>query len=289
VSQPRLLRSAAALRRRLRAGTGTVGFVPTMGALHAGHLSLVRRALRENPRVVVSVFVNPTQFGQREDFSKYPRTLAADRRLLAGLRAPRPLLLYAPPVEDVYPAGFSTSVSVGGSLGQVLEAAWRPGHFQGVATVVARLFSLVNPSRAYFGLKDYQQFLVLKRMVGDLGLPVEMLGCPTLRETDGLAMSSRNRRLDPRRRRQATALIQALLAAAALASRGETSAAKLRSAGLRVLRAVPGVKVQYFEVADPDSLLPLRRVRGQALALTACVLGGVRLIDNLTLKVPVHA
>jgi pantoate--beta-alanine ligase len=286
VNLPPLVRSSRNLGRLLRAGRGSIGFVPTMGALHAGHLSLVRRARRENARVVVSVFVNPTQFGQREDFAKYPRDLAADRRLLAPLG---PSILFAPGVGEVYPRGFDTTVRVGGSLGRVLEAAWRPGHFEGVATVVARLFALVAPRRAYFGLKDYQQFLVIRRMCLDLGLPVELVPCPTVRETDGLAMSSRNRRLDARRRFLATALVRALLASAALAGQGERSAPRLKAAGMRVLRAAPGLKVQYFEVADPETLLPLRRVRGRAMALTACTLGRVRLIDNISLMVPGHA
>jgi pantoate--beta-alanine ligase len=248
-----------------------------MGALHEGHLSLVRRALRENARVVVSIFVNPTQFGPHEDFSRYPRDLSGDRRLLAPLG---PLLVYAPGVEEIYPAGFATTVKVGGPLGATLDAAWRPGHFEGVATVVARLFALVRPRAAYFGLKDYQQYLVVRRMAADLGIPVRVEGCPIVRESDGLAMSSRNRYLSPELRLKAAALSRALDRVAALAAGGEASAARLRWAGLKELSKVEGLETQYFEVADPGNLLPVRRLDGPARALTACLLGRTRLIDN---------
>ncbi|HTB23563.1 MAG TPA: pantoate--beta-alanine ligase [bacterium] len=274
---PLLVRDSAALRRHLAKAKGSVGFVPTMGALHEGHLSLVRRAQRDNGRVVVSIFVNPTQFGSRDDFSRYPRDVEADRRLLAPLGD---LLVYAPDASDVYPPGFATRVKVGGSLNAVLEAVWRPGHFEGVATVVARLFALVRPDKAYFGLKDYQQFLVIKRMCADLELPVALVGCATVRESDGLAMSSRNRHLDAEARFKAAALSRALQKMAALASRGERSAQRLRRAGLAVLDRVDGLKTQYLELADPETLLPIRRLEGQAVALCACLLGGTRLIDN---------
>jgi pantoate--beta-alanine ligase len=274
---PLLVRDSAALRRHLGSGRGSIGFVPTMGALHEGHLSLVRRARRENGRVVVSIFVNPTQFGSRDDFSRYPRDVEADRRLLAPLG---PLLVYAPDASDVYPPGFATRVKVGGSLNAVLEAVWRPGHFEGVATVVARLFALVRPDKAYFGLKDYQQFLVIRRMCADLELAVALLGCATVRESDGLAMSSRNRHLDAEARFKAAALSRALQKIASLASKGERSAQRLRRAGLAVLDGVEGLKTQYLELADPDTLLPIRRLEGPAMALCACLLGGTRLIDN---------
>jgi len=281
VTLPLVVRSAAALRRRLARGQGDIGFVPTMGALHAGHLSLVSRAKRENRRVVVSIFVNPTQFSPDEDFSTYPRDLNADRRLL---ESEGPVLVYAPSASDIYPAGFSTTVKVGASLGSVLEAVFRPGHFDGVATVVARLFALVGPQRAYFGLKDYQQYLVIKRMTADLGLPVALTGCPIVREDDGLAMSSRNRRLSRGQRSKAAVLNRALGHVAALAASGEASAARLRSAGIDALRKVPGLKIQYFELADAGTLAPIRRLDKAARVLAACTLGSVRLIDNR----PVH-
>jgi pantoate--beta-alanine ligase len=275
---PRLFHRAAALRQALSRGRGSVGFVPTMGALHAGHLSLVRRARREHARVVVSIFVNPTQFGPGEDFSRYPRTLAAD---LALLKAEGPVAVYAPAVEDVYPAGFASAVSVGGSLGSLLEAALRPGHFTGVATVVARLFQLVKPDQAYFGLKDYQQFQVIRRMSADLGLGLKLAGCPTVREADGLALSSRNRYLSPLDRAKAAALNRALRAAQAAAARGERSGARIEAAGLKVLRAQRGLAVQYFSLADAATLAPLKRLERPARLLTACRLGTTRLIDNV--------
>lgn len=284
--KPPVVRSVAALHRLLSSSRIGVGFVPTMGALHEGHLSLVRRAQRENGRVVVSVFVNPTQFGPNEDFSTYPRDLEADRRLLGPLGSS---IVYAPAVADIYPEGFSTTVKVGGSLGSVLEADWRPTHFEGVATVVARLFALVRPQKAYFGLKDYQQYLVIKRMTHDLGLPVALVGCPIIRESDGLAMSSRNRGLDRVSRDKALALSRALAAVAGLAKQGERSPARLRAEGLKVLTQVPGLTVQYFELADAETLLPIRRLERTAMALTACVLSGTRLIDNRPIKGPKHA
>lgn len=277
---PRVFRRASALRRALGSGPGTLGFVPTMGALHEGHLSLVRRARRENARVVVSIFVNPTQFGPQEDFASYPRTLGDDLRLLAPLG---PLFVYAPTTDDVYPIGFNTTVKVGGALGSRLDAARRPGHFDGVATVVARLFALVGPDRAYFGLKDYQQFLVVRRMCADLGLGVSLRGCPIVRESDGLAMSSRNVYLGAEARMRAPALLRSLRAAADLAARGERSVSRLRRAGLEVLARVHGLKVQYFELADPTTLEPLRRLEGPVQVLTACVLARTRLIDNLVI------
>jgi pantoate--beta-alanine ligase len=281
VSLPRVYGTSARLRTALKGGSGSVGFVPTMGALHEGHVSLVRQARREHKRVVVSIFVNPTQFGPKEDYSRYPRTLAADRKLLSAVPG---VLVYAPAVDDVYPAGQSLKVQVGGTLGSVLEAHYRPGHFDGVATVVARLFALVGAPHAYFGLKDYQQFQVIRALVSELGLPVKLTGCPTVREADGLAMSSRNRYLSPDERHNATALIRALRAAQALARGGERRATALEAAGKRVLRATSGLKPQYFSLADAASLAPLKRLDRPAVLATACFLGKTRLIDNLTLR-----
>ena len=278
MSLPLVLRSRAALERWRSRGKGSLGFVPTMGALHAGHLSLAQRARRENARVLVSIFVNPTQFGPKEDFKRYPRDLNGDRRLLAAVPG---VAVYAPPVAEVYPAGFASTVKVEGSLGRVLEAQWRPGHFDGVSTVVARLFGLTRPDKAYFGLKDYQQYLVIRRMTQDLALPLSVVGCPIVRERDGLALSSRNRYLDPQRRALAVALSHALRAAGALAARGERRVDRLEAVGRRLLRGVPGLKLQYFAIADASSLEPLRRLDRPARALTACTLGRTRLIDNL--------
>ncbi len=281
---PALHRRAAELGRALARGSAGTGFVPTMGALHGGHLSLVARALRAHERVVVSVFVNPTQFGPREDFGAYPRALAGDRRLLGSLGAGRRLLLYAPEASDVYPAGFATAVAVGGAAGIRLEGEFRPGHLAGVATVVARLFALVRPRAAYFGLKDYQQYLVVRRLARDLFPGLRVVGCPTVREDDGLAMSSRNRYLDPVARMRAVALNRSLLAAAEAARGGERSVRRLRRAALKVLSRVPGLTVQYFDIADARTLEPLRILDRPARALTACVLKGTRLIDNLALE-----
>jgi pantoate--beta-alanine ligase len=280
VSLPVVLGNAAALERWRMAGKGKLGFVPTMGALHAGHLSLVRRARQENARVLVSIFVNPTQFGPKEDFKRYPRDLNGDRALLAAVPG---TAVYAPSVDEVYPEGFATTVKVGGALGERLEAEWRPGHFEGVATVVARLFALAKADAAYFGLKDYQQFLVIRRMALDLGLPVKVRACETVREADGLALSSRNRYLDPRQRDLAAALSAALREVKRLAARGERSVSRLEKAGRRALGRVKGLKIQYFAVADAASLEPLRRLDGKAVALTACLLGKTRLIDNMRL------
>jgi pantoate--beta-alanine ligase len=231
--------------------------------------------------VAVSIFVNPTQFGPNEDFKRYPRQLAADRRLLAAVPG---VLLYAPSAAEVYPAGFASRIHVGGSLASELEGRFRPGHFDGVATVVARLFALVGAGHAYFGLKDYQQYQVIRRMTADLGLAVKLTGCPTVRERDGLALSSRNRYLSPAERGRATALIRALRAAKGAAKRGERSAGRIQGAGLKALRAVPGLKVQYFNLADAQTLAPLKRLDRPAVLATACWLGKTRLIDNLLLR-----
>jgi pantoate--beta-alanine ligase len=280
VSLPVVLRNAAAVERWRKVGQGSIGFVPTMGALHRGHLSLVQQAKRRHRRVLVSIFVNPTQFGPKEDFKRYPRDLQGDRRLLAVVPG---TAIYAPSVDEVYPRGFETTVSVGGSLGRVLEAAWRPGHFDGVATVVARLFALARPQAAYFGLKDYQQFLVIRRMAVDLAFALKVQGCATVREKDGLALSSRNRYLGPAQRLSSLSLSRALRQVQSLAAGGERNARKLETAGLAILRRTPGLKVQYFSVADALTLEPLQRLQGPAVALTACMLGKTRLIDNMKL------
>ena len=278
---PRVFRRAAALRAALGRPRGGLGLVPTMGALHAGHLSLVRRALRQHSRVLVSIFVNPTQFGPDEDYARYPRNLAEDLTQLGPLDG---VWVYAPATSDVYPPGFASRVTVGGSLSQGLEGAWRPGHFDGVATVVARLFRLLTPGAAYFGLKDYQQFQVVRRMTTDLGLGVRLVGCPTVREPDGLALSSRNRYLSPAQRQRASALIRALRASRALAERGERRGSALEAAGRVVLGRERGLRVQYFRLVDAGTLAPLELLDRPARLLTACRLGRTRLIDNIGLS-----
>lgn len=252
-----------------------VGLVPTMGALHAGHLSLVRAAQGDCARVIATIFVNPKQFNNPTDLAKYPRTEAADLALLqqAGVD-----VLFAPPPEEVYPLGFATTVSVAGVAGP-LEGASRPGHFDGVATVVAKLFGMSRADRAYFGQKDWQQLQVVRRMVADLNLPITVIGCETLREGDGLAMSSRNTRLSPRARAIAPALYAAMTRAAADLRAGKTGA--LDACATTVL-AAGFDSIDYIDLRDADSLEPLTAPTTTARLLAAAWLDGVRLIDNIS-------
>jgi len=270
-----VVRTVAELRTALpREG---VGFVPTMGYLHAGHLALVERARAENPFVAVSIFVNPLQFGPGEDYHRYPRDLERDQALLreAGVD-----LLFAPSVEEMYPKGFSTRLQVEGPLTALWEGEVRPGHFQGVATVVARLFLLVGPGRAYFGEKDYQQLLVIRKMVRDLGFPIEVVGVPTVREEDGLALSSRNVYLSPETRKKATVLYRALSAMREVAQGGGSVAEALR-AGEAVLAEVPEFRKDYLALVHPETLLPLSDWVKGARGIVAGRFPEVRLIDNL--------
>ncbi len=256
-----------------------VGFVPTMGYLHEGHLSLVRRARQECQSVVVSIFVNPTQFGPGEDLARYPRDLERDLRLLDPLGVD---LLWAPTAEVMYPPGFQTWVEVEG-LTRPLEGAARPGHFRGVTTVVAKLFNAVQPQVAYFGQKDAQQAVVVRRMTQDLNFPIEIVVCPTVREADGLAMSSRNVYLDPPQRQAATVLYRALSAARAAYDGGERQAERLRQVMRQVLASEPLAQVQYVSCADYETLEELEQVRGRALLSLAVFIGKTRLIDNFVL------
>ena len=266
--------------RAWRAGlTGSVGLVPTMGYLHAGHVSLVERARRESEHVVTSLFVNPTQFGPQEDLARYPRDLDRDRALLSAAGCD---LLFAPTVADMYPHGSETTVDVG-PVAQPLEGERRPGHFRGVATVVLKLLHIVQPTRAYFGQKDAQQLGVIRRMVRDLDVPVEIVGCPTVREPDGLALSSRNSYLDPEDRRAAPVLNRALQAARTAWEAGERRADALRDAMARVLAAEPRARVDYVSVADPLTFRELDVLEGPALLSMAVFVGRARLIDNLVL------
>lgn len=255
------------------------GLVPTMGFLHAGHLELVRRAREECERVAVSIFVNPRQFERSDDLERYPRALERDLELLAGAGVD---LAFCPATEDMYPAGFQTTVSVG-ALAEPLEGAARPGHFDGVATVVAKLFCLLRPARAYFGQKDAQQCIVVERMTRDLGFDLEIVVCPTVREPDGLAMSSRNARLTPEQRRSAPALHRALERAAALFENGETEAETLREAMRETIGGEPLARVDYVSVADPRTLAELETVGDEALLSLAVFYGSIRLIDNLSI------
>ncbi len=275
----KVVRTRHVMRESRRQLVAPVGFVPTMGALHEGHATLIRRARDECASVVVSVFVNPTQFGPNEDFERYPRDEAADLALLESLGVD---VVFVPTVDEMYPAGAVTSVHVG-RMGEVLEGAVRPGHFQGVATVVAMLLNLVQPDRAYFGQKDGQQSVVIRRIVRDLAIPVEIVICPTVREPDGLAMSSRNRYLKPDERAQGPALHAALQAAAEALDVGEDRAERLRQLmGERLAEATLG-QLDYVSVADADTLTELETVDGPALASLAVRFPSARLIDCLPL------
>jgi pantoate--beta-alanine ligase len=271
-------RTRADLRAALAAAPRPIGLVPTMGWLHAGHVSLVECARADSATVVASIFVNPKQFGQREDFAKYPRNEARD---LQTFEAAGVDIVFAPTVDEVYPPGFDTTVSVG-AIASPLEGAARPGHFEGVATVVAILFALVGAERAYFGTKDYQQVQVIRRMALDLALPTEVVALPTVREPDGLALSSRNARLSPEGRAVAPVLHRALQAGSAAVETGEREASAVRQAMFRELATEPAVTPEYVSVADPDTLAELDRVTGRrALLSLAAFVDGVRLIDNI--------
>ncbi len=256
-----------------------VGFVPTMGYLHEGHLSLVRRAKEECASVVVSIFVNPTQFGQNEDLSKYPRDLGRDLGLLRPLA---PDLVWTPAPDMMYPPGYQTWVEVEG-LTVPLEGSVRPSHFRGVTTVVAKLFNAVQPQKAYFGQKDAQQAAVIRRMTTDLDFPIEIIVCPTVREADGLAMSSRNSYLSPEERQAATVLYRALSTAKTAFDTGERNAETLRRLMAGTIQAEPLAKMQYVSCADYDTLEELDVVRGKTLLSMAVYIDKTRLIDNFVL------
>jgi len=265
--------------RAARAGVADLGLVPTMGYLHDGHLSLVARAKAECSAVAVSIFVNPTQFGPNEDLARYPRDLPRDLGLLEAAGVD---LVFAPQPAEVYPPGFDTVIEVRG-VTDVLEGAVRPGHFAGVATVVAKLFNIVQPTRAYFGQKDAQQSVVIRKLVRDLNLPVEVIVAPTVREPDGLALSSRNSYLAPDQRAAAPAIYRALSAAQARFEAGERGAEALREAMRAVIAAEPLMSIDYVSVADAETLRELTIVERQALVSMAVRLGATRLIDNLIL------
>ena len=273
--------TVAEMRQRRAAMRGSVGLVPTMGYLHEGHLSLVRRARADNDDVVASIFVNPTQFGPQEDFQRYPRDPERDLRLLEGEGMD---LVFMPPVEEMYPAGFDAWVEVGESLTGRLEGAARPGHFRGVTTVLAKLFGIVRPQRAYFGQKDAQQLAVIRKMVADLNMDVEVVGLPTLREADGLALSSRNSYLSRDERRAAIVLWRSLCRAEELFDRGERRAETIRQAMRAVLDPEPLARVEYVSVADAATLQELADIAGPALVSLAVRIGATRLIDNVTLE-----
>jgi len=257
-----------------------VGFVPTMGALHEGHLSLVRAAQKQTRPLVVSVFVNPKQFGPQEDFEKYPRQIEADRALLEQLGVD---CLFAPVAREMYPDGFRTHVSVEG-LSDRLEGRARPGHFRGVATVVLKLLEIVQPRFAYLGRKDAQQARIIRQMVADLNLDTEIVVCPIVREPDGLAMSSRNAYLTAKERQAATVLYRALDAARREIESGERDAARLVARMRQIIGAEPLASPDYIEIVDAETLEPVVGLRGRCLALLAVFVGATRLIDNLLVE-----
>lgn len=268
--------------RQLHAGGLTVGFVPTMGYLHDGHLELVRRARTECDTVVVSIFVNPTQFNNREDFEKYPRDLAADRAVLehAGVD-----VLFLPEASEVYAPGAATHVHVA-ALGEHLCGPTRPGHFDGVATIVAALFNMVMPDVAVFGEKDWQQLQIVRRMVKDLHLPVKVVGVPTLRESDGLAMSSRNARLGENERRLAPVIHRALSLAVDAYRSGEKRSSTLLALARAAIEESPAFRIDYLELIDGEALTPVETANDGSVVAVAAFLGGVRLIDNVSLARP---
>lgn len=267
-----------------------IAFVPTMGALHEGHASLVREAVSEaeNALVVVSIFVNPTQFRPTEDYSRYPRTLEADSQLCERAGAH---LIFAPTVEAMYGSGsFSAGEAANSTfvevpqLSEILEGNLRPGHFRGVATVVAKLFLQVQPDVAYFGQKDAQQLAVIRRMVSELNFPVEIVSCPTLRETDGLAMSSRNRYLSPEQRERSTVIYHTLREVAERVSYGECDTSRLQKIMSSMLDETPGCERDYALIVDPLSFQPMKKIQGEALAVIAARFGATRLIDNMLVR-----
>ncbi|HTK95485.1 MAG TPA: pantoate--beta-alanine ligase [Terriglobales bacterium] len=275
----RSIEQMRAASRELRRGGKRLGFVPTMGALHAGHLALVRAARSQADAVCVSIFVNPTQFGPKEDFSQYPRPFEKDRELL---EAERVEVLFYPPVEEMYPPGATTWVEVAG-MSERLDGKSRPGHFRGVTTVVSKLFHAVEPDLAFFGQKDGAQAAIIRRMARDLDLDVRIVVCPTVREPDGLALSSRNVYLSAEERKRATVLSRALRRIQFHADKGEHRAAELLRIAKDVMAEEPEVRLDYFEIVDCDTLEPVADVASGALVAVAAFVGSTRLIDNIVL------
>lgn len=255
----------------------TIGFVPTMGAFHEGHLSLMRQARKDNRAVIVSIFVNPLQFSAGEDYDRYPRRLEQDARLAESEGVD---VLFIPSVAEMYPKGFDTHVDQT-DLPSKLCGPFRPGHFRGVLTVVTKLLNIVKPDRAYFGQKDYQQFLIIRRAVIDLNLDVEVKLLPTVREEDGLAMSSRNVYLGPKQRKDATCLYRALRRAEELVAAGESSAARVAAEMKRLIHRVKGTRIDYVAIVNSETLEPVKEIKGKTLIALAVRIGKARLIDNV--------
>jgi len=267
---------------KLRLEGRTIGFVPTMGYFHEGHLALMRRARAENDVVVVSLFVNPIQFAPGEDYEEYPRDLERDKALAEKEGVD---ILFAPSVESMYPPGYCTYVEVTGTLTSTLCGARRPGHFRGVTTIVTKLFNIVKPHRAYFGEKDAQQLRVIKRMVEDLNFDVEIVPVPTVREPDGLAMSSRNVYLSPEERKAATVLYRSLKLAQEMIARGERDARRVIEEMRRLIESEPRARIDYVEIVDSNTLEKVDRIKGEVLIALAVFIGKARLIDNVTIRV----
>ena len=280
MSNPELITSIAAMQEASRRAkqSGTIALVPTMGALHDGHLSLVRAARTACDAVIVSIFVNPTQFGPNEDFERYPRSLDSDLELLKQEAVD---FVFLPDKAEMYPAGDTGTLVEVPQIGNRLDGAFRLDHFRGVATVVAKLFHITLPDMAFFGQKDAAQVAVLRAMVRDLNFPLKLIVCPTVREPDGLAMSSRNRYLTSNERAQSLVLYRALSEARGAAHRGIRDAGKLRDTMMRVMQDEPAAEMEYVEVVDPDTLLPIEDVSEGALLAIAARVGGTRLIDNV--------
>jgi pantoate--beta-alanine ligase len=274
----RTIQEMQAASRELRKNSRRIGFVPTMGALHAGHISLMKAAKLDGDVAVASIFVNPTQFGPNEDFDKYPRTFDRDCELLEGVGVD---LLFAPSVGEMYPVGAATYATVE-SLGNKLDGVSRPGHFRGVTTVVAKLFNIVQPDAAFFGQKDAAQVAVIRRMVRDLNFPVKIVACPIVRESDGLAMSSRNVYLSQEQRKTALALCHSLKQVERNFREGERDSVKLAATGKQFFDG-ESAKLDYFSIVDPDSLEEIQTIDRPALAAVAAYVGATRLIDNVLL------
>ena len=276
---PEIVDTIAALRSRVatRRSAGPLGLVPTMGALHEGHASLIRQARAECSTVVVSIFVNPIQFDRPEDLERYPRSLDVDVALCASLGVD---FVFAPSVAEMYPVPLECRVEVG-RLADHLCGKFRPGHFSGVATVVLKLFQIVQQDRAYFGEKDAQQLAVIRRMVSDVNIPTTIIGVPTVREPDGLALSSRNQRLDSRERQLALALVRALQQVKAAIAAGVSGVADLKQLAARQIPPDPSLRLEYFELVDPVDFQPVQRVDGAVVAAGALWVGATRLIDNM--------
>ncbi len=282
-SAPKLVATVAQLRDELgavrRAGK-KIGLTPTMGALHEGHLSLVRAAAAECDYTVVSIYVNPSQFDPNEDFAKYPRTLEGDLALLAGCRTD---LVFAPSNEEIYRPGHATWIEVG-AVAEPLEGVCRPGHFRGVTTIVLKLLNMVQPDVAYFGQKDYQQALVIRRMAADLDVPAAIRVCPIVREADGLAMSSRNRYLSPAARQRALVLWKSLQRAGELVTRGQRGARAIAAQMRDIIETAEDARIDYIALVDPDTLQPVETIAGRTLAALAVKIENTRLIDNYILE-----